>query len=237
MSGYSQFCPVAKAMELLDERWTMLVVRELLAGSTRFNDLRRGVPHMSPALLSKRLRRLEHAGLVRKRIAGSHTDYRLTQSGEELRPIVEALAGWGVRWIGELGQGDLDPHLLLWDMRRTLDVEAWPRRRTTLALRFTDVGPGAAHWWLVCHDDEIDLCGFDPGFAVAATVSSTLATMTRIWRGDRSWAAALRSGEVVVVGEADAVGRVPAWIGTAPWAVTPRPSAEELAALREPAVA
>ncbi|GEK80203.1 winged helix-turn-helix transcriptional regulator [Agrococcus baldri] len=234
MSGYGQFCPVAKAMELLDERWTLLVVRELLAGSSRFNDLRRGVPQMSPALLSKRLQRLEHAGLVRKRVDGSRTSYRLTQSGEELRPIVEALAGWGVRWIGELGQADLDPHLLLWDMRRTIDVEAWPRRRTTLAVRFTDVDASAARWWLVCHDGEIDLCDFDPGFPVAARLTTTLRALTLVWRGDRSWQVALGSGSVVIDGEADAVRRVHAWIGTAGWAVTPRPSAQEIAAVGEP---
>lgn len=235
MAGYGQFCPVAKAMELLDERWTILVVRELLAGSTRFNDLRRGVPHMSPALLSKRLQRLEHAGLVRKRVEGARTSYTLTQAGEELRPIVEGLAAWGVRWIGELGEQDLDPHLLLWDMRRNIDVDVWPRRRTVVAARFTDAHPRAARWWLVCHEGEVDLCDFDPGFEVAATVSSSLSTMTRVWRGDRSWAAALRSGEAVVDGDADAVGRVPQWIGQAPWAGTERPSMEELAARREPA--
>ncbi|MCH1881956.1 helix-turn-helix domain-containing protein [Agrococcus sp. ARC_14] len=237
MSGYGQFCPVAKAMELLDERWTLLVIRELLAGSSRFNDLRRGVPHMSPALLSKRLQRLEHAGLVRKRVDGSHTSYRLTQSGEELRPVVEALAGWGVRWIGDLGQADLDPHLLLWDMRRTIDVDGWPRRRTVVALRFTDVPPGAAHWWLVCHDGDVDLCDFDPGFEVAARLTTTLRALTLVWRGDRSWAVALGSGTVAIDGGADAVARVPAWIGQAPWAVVPRPSDAEVAALREPALA
>ncbi|WP_405219248.1 winged helix-turn-helix transcriptional regulator [Agrococcus sp. Ld7] len=234
MSGYGQFCPVAKAMELLDERWTILVVRELLAGSTRFNDLRRGVPHMSPALLSKRLQRLEQAGLVVKRSDGAHTSYALTQSGHELRPVVEGLAAWGVRWIGELGQADLDPHLLLWDMRRNIDVDAWPRRRTVVAVRFTDAHAGAARWWLMCHEGEVELCDFDPGFEVAATVSSSLSAMTRVWRGDRSWAAALRSGEAMVDGDADAVRRVPQWIGQAPWAGVERPTVEELAAQPQP---
>ncbi|WP_072315123.1 winged helix-turn-helix transcriptional regulator [Agrococcus sp. Marseille-P2731] len=232
MSGYGQFCPVAKAMELLDERWTLLVVRELLAGSTRFNDLRRGVPHMSPALLSKRLQRLERAGLVRKSVDGSHTAYRLSPSGVELRPIVEALAGWGVRWIGDLGQADLDPHLLLWDVRRTVDVERWPRSRTVVALRFSDVETGAARWWLVCHDGETDLCDFDPGFEVTATVTSSLVALTRVWRGGRSWAGALRSGEGGIDGDADAVGRGPAGIGQAGWAGVPRPSERELALAR-----
>ncbi|GAA1424450.1 helix-turn-helix domain-containing protein [Agrococcus citreus] len=237
MSGYGQFCPVAKAMELLDERWTLLVIRELLAGSSRFNDLRRGVPHMSPALLSKRLQRLEHAGLVRKRVDGARTAYRLTQSGEELRPIVEGLAAWGVRWIGELGQEDLDPHLLLWDMRRTIDVDAWPRRRTVVAMRFTDVPSSAGRWWLVCRDGDVDLCDFDPGFDVTATVTTRLPVMVRVWRGDRSWAHALRAEELRIDGDADAVARVPEWLGQAVWAGVPRPTEAELAAAREPALA
>jgi DNA-binding HxlR family transcriptional regulator len=104
--AYHQFCPVAKAMELLDERWTLLVVRELVTGSQHFNALRRGLPRMSPSLLSKRLQQLTRAGVI------EHSDdgrYVLTAAGEELRPVVEALGGWGVRWIGELGDADLDP--------------------------------------------------------------------------------------------------------------------------------
>ena len=125
MSGYGQFCPVAKAMELLDERWTMLVVRELLLGSRHFNDLRRGVPKMSPALLSKRLKSLARAGVVERGEIDGRTTYSLTECGKELADVVEALGAWGVRWIGELGEEDLDPHLLMWDMRRTIPVDTW----------------------------------------------------------------------------------------------------------------
>src|ERR1051326_4566702 len=101
---YHQFCPVAKAMELLDERWTMLVVRELVTGSRRFNDLRRGVPRMSPTLLSRRLHQLTVAGVIERK----GDEYVLTDAGHELRPIVEAVGAWGIRWIGELGDEDLD---------------------------------------------------------------------------------------------------------------------------------
>ena len=110
MSGYGQFCPVAKAMELLDERWTLLVVRELLLGSRHFNDLRRGVPKMSPALLSKRLKSLARAGVVERAEIDGRTTYSLTDCGKELATVVDALGAWGVRWIGELGEEDLDPH-------------------------------------------------------------------------------------------------------------------------------
>ena len=106
MSSYGQFCPVAKAMEVLDERWTMLVVRELILGSRRFNELRRGNPRMSPALLSKRLRTLEQVGVVRREMVGGHASYTLTQAGQELEPVVRALGAWGTRWIGELGEED-----------------------------------------------------------------------------------------------------------------------------------
>ena len=121
---YHQFCPVAKAMELLDERWTLLVMRELVTGSQHFNELRRGLPRMSPTLLSKRLQQLD-AGRG-GRAARDDGRYVLTAAGEELRPVVEALGGWGVRWIGELGDEDLDPQLLLWDMHRNVDHAAVP---------------------------------------------------------------------------------------------------------------
>src|SRR5689334_5210392 len=169
MPSYGQFCPVAKAMEVLDERWTLLIVRELLLGSTRFNELRRGVPKMSPALLSKRLRALERAGVI-ERTEGK--GYALTESGLELRPIVDALGAWGVRWIPQIGQADLDPHLLMWDVRRTVPVENWPRARTTLAFAFSDVAPKDRYWWLVVNGDEVDSCDADPGYDVAVTVAT-----------------------------------------------------------------
>ena len=146
MSTYSQFCPVAKAMELLDERWTLLVVRELLRGSRHFNDLRRGVPKMSPALLSKRLKALTRAGVVERTEIGGGTSYSLTQCGQELAGVVDALGEWGVRWIPQLGDDDLDPHLLMWDMRRTVRIDAWPRARTVVAFSLTGVAPKAARW-------------------------------------------------------------------------------------------
>jgi DNA-binding HxlR family transcriptional regulator len=170
MSGYGQFCPGAKAMELLDERWTILVVRELLAGSTHFNDLRRGVPKMSPALLSKRLQTLIHAGVVKRFEVDGRTSYTLTPCGKELVEVVEALGAWSVRWIGELGDKDLDRHLLMWDIRRTIPIEAWPRSRTTVAFQLDDVAPKASRWWLVVAEGQADVCDFDPGFEIAGTI-------------------------------------------------------------------
>ena len=142
-ASYHQFCPVAKAMELLDERWTLLVVRELVSGSERFNELRRGLPRMSPTLLSRRLHQLVRAGVVERRVDGADVRYVPTAAGRELRPVLEALGAWGVRWIGELGDADLDPKLLLWDMHRHVDHDAVPPGRTVVRFRLRDV-PAAA---------------------------------------------------------------------------------------------
>ncbi len=224
MPGYGQFCPVAKAMELLDERWTMLVVRELLLGSRHFNDLRRGVPKMSPALLSKRLKSLTRAGVVEREEIDGRTTYSLTQCGQELAEVVDALGRWGVRWIGELGDDDLDPHLLMWDIRRSIPIEAWPRSRTTLAFHLDGVAPKASRWWMVVSEGQADVCDFDPGFEVTGTVATSLRTLTRIWRGDVGWSHALLDGSVAVSGPAEVRRAIPKWIGQGSSAAVPRPA-------------
>jgi len=222
MPSYGQFCPVAKAMEVLDERWTLLIVRELLLGSTRFNELRRGVPRMSPALLSKRLRALERAGVVRRAEEDGRSSYTLTPSGLELRPIVDSLGAWGVRWVGVLGEEDLDPHLLMWDMRRTVPIERWPRARTVVAFTFDDV-PKSREWWLCVNGDEVDVCDDDPGFEVSASVATSLRILTGIWRGDQTWPQALRAGQVELGGPGSVRRLVPEWIGQSLLSAVPRP--------------
>jgi DNA-binding HxlR family transcriptional regulator len=209
MATYGQFCPVAKAMEVLDERWTMLVLRELMSGSSRFNEIRRGVPRMSPALLSKRLRALVRAGLV------THVDgvYGLTPSGADLFDVVQGIGLWGLKWVPELGDEDLDPHLLMWDMSRTVPADRWPSGRTVVELQFDDVEPKHRCWWFVVTDGQVDVCDFDPGHEVTARVHTRLRTMVRIWRGDRSWTDALRSRAVEVEGPASVRRDVPAWFG------------------------
>jgi DNA-binding HxlR family transcriptional regulator len=209
MTAYGQFCPVAKAMELLDERWTMLVIRELLCGSRHFNALRRGVPRMSPTLLSARLRTLERAGIVDRYDGGRQVTYELTPAGEQLRPIVEALGQWGLQWMPELGDQDYDPHLLMWDMRRTVDLAAVPPGRTVLHFLLTDVAPGDRNWWLVLSDEGADLCSFDPGHPVTATVETQLPVLTRIWRGQRTWAQAQKAGAVEIRGPSHVARNLP----------------------------
>jgi DNA-binding HxlR family transcriptional regulator len=199
-SSYHQFCPVAKAMELLDERWTMLVIRELLAGSRHFNDLRRGVPKMSPTLLSKRLHDLARAGIVERRDDGHEVAYVLTAAGEELRPVVETLGAWGARWIGRVGDEDLDPKLLLWDLRRNVDSALAPPGRTVVNFRFVDVPAKIRDWWIVITAEAVDVCDFDPGYEVGVSVTGSLRRMVMIWRGDLEWPQAIRSGVIELRG-------------------------------------
>lgn len=223
MPSYGQFCPVAKAMEVLDERWTLLIVRELLLGSTRFNELRRGVPKMSPALLSKRLRALERAGVVRRTEERGRSSYGLTESGLELRPIVDALGSWGVRWVGVLGEEDLDPHLLLWDIRRTVPLDRWPRARTVVAFRFDDVPVKTRDWWLCVNGEDVDVCDADPGYDVTARVETSLRTLTGVWRGDLTWNQALRAGDLRLDAPGVVRRQIPGWIGQSLLSAVPRP--------------
>jgi DNA-binding HxlR family transcriptional regulator len=213
-------------MELLDERWTLLVVRELMLGSERWGDLRRGVPRMSPTLLSKRLQQLVRAGVVERRVDGDDVRYVLTDAGRELRPVIEAIGAWGVRWIGELGDADLDPKLLLWDMHRNVDHAVVPDGRTVVRFFFSDVPAKAREWWLVIEPKDADVCDADPGFDVAVTVRTTLRCLTRVWRGDLTWAAVTRSGELAVEGPTSLRRALPGWFTLSAFATVPRPRAE-----------
>jgi DNA-binding HxlR family transcriptional regulator len=223
-SSYRQFCPVAKAMELLDERWTLLVVRELVTGSQHFNELRRGVPRMSPTLLSKRLSQLVRAGIADRHDDGGDIRYVLTPAGRELQPVVEALGVWGIRWIGEIGDEDLDPKLLLWDMHRNIDHEAVPAGRTVVQFRFPEVPARNRDWWLVITPDDADVCDADPGYPVAVTVTTSLRCLVEVWRGDLSWSDALRSGAITVQGPENLRRTVPRWFTLSVFAAVSRPA-------------
>jgi len=229
-SSYYQFCPVAKAMELLDERWTMLIVRELVTGSQHFNDLRRGVPRMSPTLLSKRLSQLVRAGIVDRQADGTQVRYVLTQAGRELQPVVETLGTWGVRWMGELGDQDLDPKLLLWDMHRNIHHGAVPAGRTVVQFTFPDVPAKTRYWWLVITSGQADVCDADPGYPVSVTVTAGLAVMCQVWRGDLGWGQAMRSGAVLLNGPQTLRRALPSWFKLSAFAAVPRPAQRQLGA-------
>jgi DNA-binding HxlR family transcriptional regulator len=228
MGGYGQFCPIAKAMELFDQRWTMLVMREVVTGSSRFNQIRRGVPKISPALLSTRLRQLQRAGLIKRFDTHGHISYEPTAAGRELGEVLETLGRWGTRWIGELGDEDLDPHLLLWDMHRRVDVSEMPLRRVVVEFVFTDVEGHAGRWWAVLkrtdREEPVDVCDEDPGFGVDLQVTTALRTLTEIWRGDRSWTRALRDDEVTVAGPRVLAQALPRWFTLSMFAGVPRPA-------------
>lgn len=222
-SSYRQFCPVAKAMELLDERWTLLIVRELVTGSQHFNEVRRGVPRMSPSLLSKRLSQLVRAGIADRHDDGSDVRYVLTPAGRELQPVVEALGIWGIRWIGEIGDEDLDPKLLLWDMHRNIDHDAVPDGRTVVQFRFPEAPARSRDWWLVITPDDADVCDADPGYPVAVTMTTSLRRMVEVWRGDLSWPDALRSGAITLQGPENLRRAVPRWFTLPVFAAVSRP--------------
>jgi hypothetical protein len=177
---------------------------------------------MSPTLLSKRLHQLSLAGIVERGADGTEVRYALTPAGRELRPIVEALGAWGIRWIGELGDEDLDPKLLLWDMHRNIDHTMAPKGRSVVQFSFSDVPARLRHWWLVITSEHADVCDTDPGFPVAVTVNTSLRRMIEIWRGDVSWADALRNDTVQVQG-AEALRRaLPRWFTLPAFASVPR---------------
>lgn len=226
MKGYGQFCPVAKASEILAERWTPLVLRELLAGSHRFNDLRRGVPLMSRSLLSKRLRSLEDAGVVERRARPGRQahEYHLTPAGEELRPLVEVLGNWGQRWVlADVEEDDLDPSLLMWDIRRGVRTEHLPEDRIVVRFDLRDVAGAHGRWWLVVGGGEIDLCLTDPGFEVSLHLRVSQRTLTRYWLGQIDWSQAL-ADDLELVGPRWLQRSIPTWLGRSAFAGVERPS-------------
>jgi len=214
--SYKQFCPVAMAAEILCSRWTIVLLRELVAGSTRFNDLRRGVPRMSPALLSQRLKDLESAGVIRRtEIEPGVHEYVLTEAGHELEPLIHAFGMWGQRWIdSKLSLEHLDARLLMWDMRRSLDAKSLPKRRSVIQFQYADAPQAHRLYWLITlPDGEIDLCELDPGFDVDLYVSCNLRTMTAIWLGYESATAAVAAKRLILVGDRDLQSKLPTWLG------------------------
>lgn len=220
---YDQYCPVARAAEILAERWTLLVLRELLWGEERFNGIARGVPRMSPSLLATRLRELQRAGLLRRDMVDDEPRYRLTQAGLELRPVLEQMGAWGVRWIHDLRSDDFDPAMLLIDMKREARSSRLPETATAVQLYFRDARSGQQRWWLVLsRSGGLDACDTDPGFAVSVRVETDVPTLTRVWMGDMSWAAALRDGLLTVAGDTAACRALPQWLDVSPFAAVER---------------
>jgi DNA-binding HxlR family transcriptional regulator len=221
VDGYGQFCPVAMASEVICARWTPLILRELLCGSTRFNDLRRGVPRMSPTLLSKRLKELEQAGVVETRATGQPgiVEYHLTQAGQELRPIVMSLGMWGQRWVEtQLSLKNLDPSLLMWDMRRSLNLTPMPPRRCAIQFHYPELPEARQNFWLVIDNRVVDMCLVDPGYDVDLFVECSLRTMTAIWMGLTNVQAELDAGRIELSGDKTLARSMQQWLGLSPFA-------------------
>ena len=212
---YGQFCPVAKAAEIVTTRWTPLILRELICGSSRFNEIHRGVPLVSRALLSKRLKDLQAAGVIERcRPDGSRTEaYRLTAAGEELRPVIIALGVWGQRWVeSALESQDWDAGVLMWDMKRRIDASVLPDRRTVLQFEDSDAPAELRRWWLVVDGDDVDLCQSDPGYDVDLSVMTTVPVMANIWIGKKKLARALDDEDVVLFGDAQIRKTIGRWL-------------------------
>jgi DNA-binding HxlR family transcriptional regulator len=205
------------AAEIVCSRWTLLVLRELVLGSTRFNELRRGLPRMSPALLSKRLKDLEAAGILKRTAAEREPEvleYRLTEAGRELRPIIEAMGVWGKRWVTtEATLKNLDANLLMWDIRRNIDVVPMPRCRNTIQFIFNDRPAAERNYWLIVDPDkEVDLCVIDPGFDVDLYVSTDLRTMTEIWLGYAAIGRVAEDGRLSLTGSKKLARDLSSWL-------------------------
>jgi DNA-binding HxlR family transcriptional regulator len=219
-SGYGQFCPVSMAAEVFCSRWTPLIMRELLCGTSRFNDLRRGVPRMSPALLSKRLKELEKAGIISvSRGKGGAVDYSLTPAGQDLKEVVVGLGMWGSRWVeSQLSLRNLDPTLLMWDMRRNLVPEPLPPRKCTIQFQYPELAPTKQNYWLVVDGGVIDLCYYDPGFEIDLLVRTPLKTMTAVWMGVAKLKHEIDSGGIELDGDPALAGAIQQWLGLSPFA-------------------
>jgi len=222
---YGQFCPVAKALEILGERWTILIVREMLMGGKRFNELQRGLNQISPTILTKRLNDLTNAGIaIRKKIPGQRGyEYFLTEMGKELLPVVVSIGEWGMRWArGKMDDADLDLELLMLYLQRSIVADKLPGNETVIRFKFTDIDQ-FSDWWIVVANDNIDVCVRDPGKEVDVYFTTDLRTMIEVWMGDAAYKTAISDGRLILVGQSAMTRNVESWL--APSAFTGIPPA------------
>jgi DNA-binding HxlR family transcriptional regulator len=217
--GYGQFCPVAMASEVLCKRWTLLILREFLCGSTRFSDIQRGVPKMSPTLLSKRLKELQTEGVITMTVTSHGPEYFLTDAGEDLRPVVMGVGFWGHKWVeSQLSLRNLDPSLLMWDIRRHLDPRPFPPRRCTIQFLYPELAPASQNWWLIVDRGKCDLCLADPGFEVDLLIECSLLVMTSIWMGLKEIRKEMAAGQIAVDGDPAIARAMQQWLSLSPFA-------------------
>ena len=219
MTGYRQYCPIARASEILADRWTLLIVRELLAGGSHFNEILRGLPGISRSLLVSRLRQLEEHGVLERRERGRPrtVEYVLTDSGHDLKAVVDAIGAWGTRWaFGEPRPEEMDPVLLLWRIHRRIHRELLPSTRTVT--EFDLSGRRGRRLWLVMDRHEVSLCIKPPGFPADLTVRADVALLHRVWMAEVDYAAAIRCGDLSIEGPRALVRALPGWLMWSPMA-------------------
>jgi DNA-binding HxlR family transcriptional regulator len=222
---YNIFCPVAKASELFAERWTPLILHELLMGSRRFNQIEAGLPGISRALLSKRLRRLEQEGIIERRSGPrGHVEYHLTPCGQELEAVIECLGHWGQRWFnGDLRPTDLNPPYLIRLIQRRFPPERLPEQR--VVVRFDFVGARKESWWLLLKRSQgrpdLEICNHDPGYEVDLLVSADTLTLHRVWIGRQDIWEALERGLIRLEGPPELERAFPTWLSRSPFAAVP----------------
>lgn len=213
MIEYSQFCPVSKTAEVLGEKWTLLIVRELVLGATRFNQFQRAIPRMSPTVLNKRLAELQtHGVVVRKRIPEQRGfEYQPTESGRELFPLILQMAEWGMRWArSEMSDKELDVELLMGDIQRRLQPNKLPGGRTVLKFNYPDL-ENFSEWWVKIEGDAVELCLDDPGYEIDVYFTANLRTMTEVWMGDLSLSEAQADGRLKLVGPSNLLRHLKSW--------------------------
>ena len=212
--GYGQYCPLSLATELLCQRWTMLVISRIAAGCNRFNEIHRGLPQMSPSLLARRLRELERAGILQTRASqnGRWHEYSLTAAGEELEPLVNAMAVWGQRWARDMTLEDLDPAFLVWSMHTRIDADHLPPGRTVIEFSFSGAPVDCRTFWLVSEDGEVEMCLKDPGHDVDLRVLSDLRVFIEAWRGFRDFGSEIKAGRIRLSGPARLREQFPSWM-------------------------
>lgn len=212
--GFGQFCPLALASDVLTQRWTLLILRELSNGAARFNDIKRGVPRISATLLKQRLNALERAEIVEHTptAAADAFQYRLTPAGLELKPILAGISTWGQRWARDIGDDDLDPEWLVWAMHRRLDTAQMPAGRTVIQIVFSGVPADRRNFWLVHEGGKVDVCLKPPGYDVDVLARASVRVMVEVWRGIRSLPDELHAGSIQLEGDQDLCRQFPGWL-------------------------
>jgi DNA-binding HxlR family transcriptional regulator len=229
--GYGQYCPIAKGAEVLGDRWTLLIAREMLHGVSRFNELERCLPGISRSVLSQRLRHLQRVGLVVRDDAGQHgPEYHLSPAGRELRPVLQALGVWAATWaFGQPDPAELDPDLVVRWISRHLARDRLPQRRVVVA--FEVLGRSTRRYWLVVDADDVSICRHDPGFPIDVTVRCDAETLYRVYLGDLPLEQARRTGRLELSGGPTALREAPTWFAWSTFAPAIRGAAERRAAV------